>query len=147
MTLKELLVKHEGWKLKPYKCSAGKWTVGCGYNFSDNPLPEDIEKYLSITECITDEMADRLLDLSIGWAVADCHKLFPRFNKFSQKRQDALIDFLFNVGIRTAKKFVHTIAAINTGRWEDAADGFRNSAWFRQVNERGIEIASMIEDG
>lgn len=146
-TLKQMLTRHEGRKLKPYKCTAGKWTIGVGYNFDDNPLPDDIEKYLSINECITPEMADRLLDLSIGWATADCHKLFPLFNEFSRNRQDALIDFLFNLGSVRASRFVHAIAAINTGRWDDAAAAMRDSAWFSQVGNRAKEVCAMIEAG
>ena len=47
MTVYELIKKHEGERLKPYKCTAGKWTVGVGFNFDDNKLPEDINTYLT----------------------------------------------------------------------------------------------------
>lgn len=146
-TLKQMLTRHEGRKLKPYRCSASKWTVGVGYNFDDNPLPQDIKDYLTVHGMITDEMSDRLLDLSIGWAVADCNKMFPLFNEFSPARQNALIDFLFNLGSIRAKRFVHAIAAINTGRWDDAAAAMRDSTWFRQVGNRAKEVCAMIEAG
>ena len=32
------LVLHEGLELKPYKCSAGFWSIGVGRNLITNPL-------------------------------------------------------------------------------------------------------------
>ena len=33
--IKEQLVRHEGLRLKPYRCSAGKLTIGIGRNLDD----------------------------------------------------------------------------------------------------------------
>jgi GH24 family phage-related lysozyme (muramidase) len=59
----------------------------------------------------------------------------------------ALIDFVFQLGKTKALKFHHTIAAINTGRWEDAANHMRQSAWFKQVPKRAVEVTDLIEAG
>lgn len=32
------LIFHEGLKLKPYKCTAGKWTIGVGRCYETNPF-------------------------------------------------------------------------------------------------------------
>jgi hypothetical protein len=52
---------------------------------------------------------------------------------------------VFNVGEATAREFVNTNKAINDERWQDAANGIRKSAYYRQVGKRGEEIARMIE--
>lgn len=147
MKLKDFITKHEGLRLKPYKCPAGKNTIGVGFNFDANHLPSDIEAYLKKNGKITEEMADRLLDLSISRAAYDCLSLFPEFNNFSENREMALIDWMFNLGLTKAKKFIHTIAAINTGRWEDAAEGMRKSLWAKQVGRRAEEVTNLIENG
>ena len=33
--IKEQLVRHEGLRLKPYRCTAGKLTIGIGRNLDD----------------------------------------------------------------------------------------------------------------
>lgn len=147
MTIKELLIKHEGVRNKPYKCPAGFNTIGVGYNFDANPLPSDIADYLNKNGKITNDMIDRLLFLSVSTATADCHSLFPEFDNFTEARRMALVDFLFNIGKKRAMGFRKAIAAINTGRWEDAAKEMRDSNWFRQVPNRAKEITEMIEEG
>jgi len=147
MTIKELLIKHEGYRKKPYKCTAGKNTIGIGYNFDDNPLPKPIKAYLDEHGELNDDCIDALFDISVKTATHDCKTLFPMFGTFSNKRQMALTDFLFQLGYARARKFVHAIAAINTGRWKDAASEMRNSTWAKQVPNRAAEITEMIKEG
>jgi lysozyme len=147
MTVYELIKKHEGERLKPYKCTANKWSIGVGWNFDDNKLPEDINKYLTEHGEITQEMSDRLLTISVGWAARDCRALFPEFDTFSGNRQIALIDWLFQLGHYRASKFTNSIHMINTGRWEAAAENMMKSKWAQQTPNRAREITKMIEEG
>ena len=143
--LKQMIKDHEGFSNYPYLCSQNHKTIGWGWNLDANPLPKDIQAYLDGNGLITPAHAERLLDISIGNAIASCKRLFPRFDYFDETRKAALTDFLFNIGIGTAKKFIHAIAAINTGRWEEAAKEMRDSDWFRQVGKRAVAITAMIE--
>jgi lysozyme len=147
MNVYELIKKHEGERLKPYKCTAGKWTIGVGFNFDDNKLPEDINKYMTEHGEITQEMSDRLLTISVGWAARDCQALFPEFDNFSPRRQTALIDWMFQLGYYKASRFVNSVHLINTGRWEDAAANMMKSKWAQQTPNRAKEITKMIEEG
>ena len=147
MTVYELIEKHEGRKNKPYRCPAGAWTIGVGHNFDANPLPPDIAEYLNKYGRITDAMIDRLLEQDIRQAVADCHVLFPEFDSMSEARRMALTDFVFQHGFVRAKKYIHSIACINTGRWEKAGEQMRQSQWFKQAPKRAQEIIEMIEVG
>lgn len=145
--LKEQLIRHEKLKLRPYQCTAKKNTIGIGHNFDDNPLPDVIAYQLETYGCITEDMALELLEQDVAQAVTDCNRLYKDFDKFSERRQWALIDFVFNVGFRTAKSFYSTNRAINRGDWEAAAKGLENSLWFRQVASRGTTIVEMVRNG
>jgi lysozyme len=157
-TIEQFITRHEGDKLKPYKCTAGKRTIGRGWNFDANPLPEGIADYLKKHGCITQQMSDILLTISIRNALKDCLDLFPAWDTISLNRRTALIDFVFQLGKHRTSHFVHTIAAINTGRWKDAAEGVKKSLYWKQLGgdppgtddgklERPEEIAAMIEEG
>lgn len=146
-TLKEMLIRHEGWRAKPYRDSNGFLTIGCGHNISANGLPDNMLLHLKEKGMITDEMINELLEKDIEIAKASCLLLYPRFNSFTENRKSALIDFLFNVGIGTAKKFVRTNKYINMGFWIQAAKSLEKSLWYRQVKKRGIEIVNLISRG
>ena len=93
------------------------------------------------------EMSERLLDLSIAAARRNCLELFPNFKTFSENRQNALIDFVFNVGLGTALKFKNTLTFIRTGAWDLAAANMAKSRWYEQVGSRAKEIVKMIKEG
>ena len=145
--LKEMLAAHEGRKNKPYKCTAGHETIGVGHNIEANPLPAAMAAYLKENGEITDPMIDDLLEHDIDVATLDCRKVWPGFDTFSENRQAALADFMFNVGIGTARKFVNANSAINSGDWAGAAKELEDSRWFRQVGDRARQIVTIIQEG
>lgn len=147
MTVYDLIEKHEGRKAKPYKCPAGHDTIGVGWNMEANPLPPAIAEHLKKHGRITQEMIDELFQTSVRQAVADCRVLFPEFDLFSDARRMALIDFVFQLGFARARRFVHSIAAINTNRWADAAKEMLKSRWAEQTPKRAETITDMIEEG
>jgi lysozyme len=144
-SLRAMLQRHEGYRKTAYKCPAGHLTIGIGHNIDANPLPENIQKHLGLYGYITDRMIERLFQGDIETATEACKRLYPELYSFSVDRRNALIDFVFNVGEATAREFVNTNKAINDERWQDAANGIRKSAYYRQVGKRGEEIARMIE--
>lgn len=147
MTIEQLLEKHEGRKNKPYLCPAGKLTVGVGHNMESSPLPKDMQAYLDANERITNAMVDELLTSDIAAAKFSCEFIFPEFHAFTTARQNALIDFVFNVGVGTAQKFKKAIHAVNIGHWDEAAEEMLDSTWAKQVKGRAIEITDMIREG
>jgi lysozyme len=147
MSLRDMLKRHEGVKLKPYRCTAGKETIGCGHNIDAKGLPDDIQAYLDEHGAITPVMVDILLDQDIEDAMEDCRALYPEFDDFSQDRQDALVDFLYNVGKGTAKTFKTMNGYINAGQWDEASDALLRSLYAKQVKGRAKEIAQMLRDG
>ena len=146
-TLKQMLIRHEGKKLIPYRCRSGFLTVGIGHNIDANGLPNDVRNYMRQNGKITEEMVNKLYDIDIKKATEGCKELYPNFENFSEVRQMALIDFVFNVGEATAKKFISTNHYINSGDWENAAKRLEKSLWYKQVGKRSKEIVGMIRNG
>lgn len=138
---------HEGLKLKPYRCSAGKRTIGYGHNIDANGLPAEIAARLKRNGQITVADAEALLDADMQIAERDCMRLFPAWETYTDNRKAALIDFLFNVGVATARKFKIAIGHVNAGHWEAAASAMLASAWARQVGRRSGTVTRMIEEG
>lgn len=156
--IRDLIKKHEGFSNVPYKCPAGKQTIGWGHNIDAHPLPKDIEGYLFAKGYILPEHAERLLSADIEMATQDCRQLYPGFDGFSDKRRAALIDFLYNIGIVRAKGFKLMQKAILAGDWNEAAEQVRDSAYWRQLGgdpigtddgrtERPEVIYRMLKEG
>ena len=129
----EQLKIHEGVKLKPYKCSAGKLTIGVGKNIEDNG--------------ITLEEAEYLLQNDIAEATRQLLHAFPWMGEFNDARISAMINFTFNVGIGTVKKFEKALTAMQEGNFELAADEMMDSRWARQVGNRAVEVTEQIRTG
>ena len=158
MNARELIQSHEGLRLRPYHCTAGHASIGYGWNLDEWPLPGEVAAHYRLKGSITPGMADYLLDVQIGIALADCRQLYPGFDGFSDKRRAALIDFLYNIGIVRAKGFKLMHAAIVAGDWNEAAEQVRDSAYWRQLGgdpvgtddgrtERPEVIYRMLKEG
>lgn len=145
--LKEILEKHEGKKRRKYKCPAGRWTIGIGHNMEDEPLPEEMQRFLDANGYITDEMIYELLEKDIEDAINDAWDLYPNLESYSEARQAALIDFLFNVGKRVALQFKRFNRAVNEEKWDNAAKHLLESKYARQVGQRAQTIARMLREG
>ena len=129
----EQLKIHEGMKLKPYKCTAGKLTIGIGRNLEDVGISED--------------EANMLLRHDIQEATEQLLHAFPWMNELNDARISAMINFTFNVGIGTVKKFENALAALEAGNYGLAADEMMDSRWARQVGNRAIEVTEQIRTG
>jgi lysozyme len=133
MSLIEQLKRHEGLKLKPYKCTADKLTIGVGRNLEDVGISE--------------EEAEMLLQNDIQRATVQIQAEFPWTEQLDEVRFSALINFTFNVGIGTVGKFVNAMALLRDGSYDMAADEFLNSRWAKQVGQRAIEVTDQIRTG
>lgn len=154
----ETLRRHEGLRLKKYRCPSGHWTIGYGWNLDAHALPSDIAACLRINGAISKEMAEWLLNISIDMATMQCRAIFPHFDDFTERRRAALIDIVFNLGAKGVMAFKKMLAAIATGDWNEAAHQVNDSAYWRQLGgdpagtddgklERPEEIAQMLREG
>ncbi len=132
-TLQALLIRHEGLRLKPYTCTAGKTTIGVGRNLDDNG--------------ITEAEAMAMLDRDIAVTTATLRDEFPWFADLDRTRKDAVISLGFNLGMPRLKGFKKFLAAMEAKDYEMAATEALDSKWATQVGKRAIELAGMIRTG
>ncbi len=128
MKLIDQLKKHEGLRLKPYLCSAGKLTIGYGLNLDAG---------------ITDSEASYLLEKRV-------HNLTIRLQYLSfwmglsGVRRAVLIDMAYNLGVDGLFKFKKMLSAINAKDFDLAAEEMECSKWFGQVGQRAITLQKMM---
>ena len=131
--VRKTLVRHEGLRLKPYRCTAGKLTIGVGRNLDDVG--------------ITEETAMTMLTEDIKNAISDLRRNFSWFDDMPVIVQEALVNLAFNMGMSTLKQFVGTLGHLERREWDKAASGLLDSRYARQVGKRAEEVADMIRAG
>jgi len=132
--LREQLIEHEGMRRYPYRCTAGKLTIGVGRNIQERGISEAEAIYL--------------LNNDIEDCVADCHVIFPDFDSLTENRQVALLDLRFNLGPGTFRTFKRMIAAVRRGDYASAAVELKKSRWSGQVGKsRSGKIIEQMRDG
>ena len=125
--------QYEGFVPTVYRCPAGKWTLGYGFNVEDVPISIHVADIW---------LQDLILD-----CIGDLVNLFPRFGEFSTKRKIALIDMVYNLGITRFKGFKRMISAVLCEDWNEAAKEALNSKWARDVGQRAITDAGFLRIG
>lgn len=131
--LKEQLTRHEGLRLKPYRCTAGKLTVGIGRNLDDVGISKE-EAYI-------------LLDNDIQRAKDSLFAALPWVKALDEVRLAVLLNMTFNLGIAGLLGFINTLRAVEGRDFKTAAEGMRRSLWASQVKGRAEELARMMETG
>ena len=127
------IVRHEGLKLKPYRCSANKLTIGVGRNLEDVGITED-EAYM-------------LLEKDIDRAAYGLGSVFPVVKGLEPARYFALINMTFNLGLNGINKFKNMWRALDDYDYDRAADEMLDSKWARQVGNRANELAEQMRTG
>lgn len=132
-TLIQQLIRHEGMRKFPYRCSAGKLTIGVGRNIEDRGISEHEAMYLlqnDIDECKREVSA-----------------VFPTAEKLDQARYNVILNMCFNIGISRLKGFQKMWDAIREGDYEQASIEMLDSKWAKQVGPRAKELAEIMRHG
>lgn len=132
--IKEQLVRHEGLRLKPYRCTAGKLTIGYGRNLDDCGISQT-EAYVLLENDIQN-CEKQLLD-----------EIPEIYNTLDEVRKSVLLNMCFNLGISGLLEFNNTLAFIAAGDWERAANGMLASKWAKQGGMRAIELSELMRKG
>ena len=129
--LEDMLIRHEGLKLMPYHCTAGKLTIGIGRNIQDRGINEAEARIM----CQNDiqEITVRLVKYS--W-----------FTRLSDVRKDVIVDMAF-MGVQRLLGFKKMIEALSREDYKAAAAEMLESKWAKQVGVRATELASMMVEG
>lgn len=131
--LQKQLVRHEGERLKPYRCTSGKLTIGVGRNLEDRGLKPFESKFL-----LENDMADFEEQL---------RRRLPSFRTFCGTRQAVLVNMAFNLGVSGLLKFKNMLNAMERGDFNDAAEELLDSHYAVQVGVRAQELANQMREG
>ncbi len=133
MTLKDQLIRDEGFKGKPYPDTTGHLTIGFGRNLTDGG--------------ITLAEAEFLLDNDISRHTADVLALFPWMLRMDDVRREALINMAFNEGAHGLLKSPKMLRAAEAGDWALAAVELLNGPYHLQVGDRAYRLSRQLETG
>lgn len=131
-SIEEQLILHEGLKLKPYRDTVGKLTIGIGRNLDDKGISEDEALFL-LRNDITE--------------VREALGKYDWFTALDPVRQKVLIDMAFNLGVAGLLGFKQMIAALERGDYLVAAAEMVNSRWYAQTRLRAIRLVKMMRTG
>jgi len=137
VSIYDQIKRHEGLRLKPYKCTAGKTTIGYGRNLDDVGISEQIAELMLIDDVMEASVS---INNVFEFDINKIREYFPG-NSYV-----ALIDMMFNLGETRFRGFNKMIEAVKNGDWEEAARQAEDSKWFSQVGERGKTIVAQLRD-
>lgn len=149
------LKKDEGLRLKAYpdplspraktgRGSGAPWTIGYGR-----------ARGIVEGQTITAATAEAWLIEDAAAHNAIIHAALPWLRSLDPVRRRVVENMHFNMGWDNPKtpgleglaQFRNTLAAIQAGRWADAAAGMRASLWAKQVKGRAVRLAREMETG
>lgn len=124
---------NEGYRQFAYECTAGKTTIGIGFNLDDVGLSlEESRVILDMRLC---KIERKLLED------------FPWFVGLNDARQAALNDMAYQLGISGLHKFKKSLALMKFMDYQGAGIEFADSKWARQTPRRAAKVCSMIQTG
>jgi len=131
-SLKGELKRDEGFEPRVYTCSAGKQTIGYGWNFEDNDLPVRI--------------ANELLEYAIMEKIVQLSN-HQWFCELDDARKKLITNMAFNIGVNGVLRFKKMIAAIEAKDYDLAADEMKDSKWYKQVGDRAKRLVVVMKRG
>lgn len=127
------LQRHEGLRLKPYKCTGDKWTIGYGRNLEDRGITQ-AEALALLKNDIADVMSMLSFELSF-------------YLELDQIRRDVLTNMAFQIGVAGLLKFKKTLQYVKAGEYEKAAYEMLDSKWAKQTPSRAKELSEQMRTG
>ena len=110
------LMKDEGFRRTPYRCSNNVLTIGYGTN---------------LDEGLTEDEAMFLLESRTNAAIADCLRVFPWFRSLDVVRQAVVVRMRYQLGLARLLGFRRLLAALAAGDFTTAAAEMLDSKWAR----------------
>lgn len=140
-----------GQTITPGSVVQGHPTIGVGFNLDAGgaraaiaALGLNFNQVYSGSQALTDGQINTLFTQTANQAVQGAQQIIPNFNSLPSDKQIVVVDMVFNLGMAGFSAFVLTIQAIKNQDWAGAAQQMQNSAWYRQVGQRGqADVALM----
>lgn len=134
MTPQDYIKGNEGCRLKPYKDSLGKLTIGYGCNLDDGISPTEAQMLFDSRYAVA--MRDAIA--SVG---------SPAWMALDDVRKTALIDMAYELGEFRLAGFHKMLAAVRANDWQAASDECKASDYAQQVPDRAARNAQLFLTG
>jgi lysozyme len=132
--LREILIREEGIRLKPYNDTKGLLTIGIGRNLDEVGVSK--------------EEALMLMENDIERSEDDAKALFPTYGKISANRQAVLAAMAFQLGGARLAGFKNMRIRIAVGDYRGAADEMLDSKWAKEDSPaRAHRMAELMRKG
>jgi len=130
--LRSQLDRHEGLRLRVYRDTVGKATIGYGRNLDDVGISRDEAEFMLNNDI---EKVERQL------------ATVSEYRELDAVRQTVIANMCFNLGFRGLMNFSRMWAAIGKGDYEEAAKQMMKSKWASQVGTRAVELSEIMRTG
>jgi len=129
----ELIKKEEGYRQFPYTCSAGKLTIGYGFNLDDVGISE--------------EEAELLLEFRLRKLEEEMFHTYYWFRYMSEARKAVVLSMIYQLGMNGLLKFKKMISALEDEDYTLAASEGLDSLWAKQTPERATRQMQILKHG
>jgi lysozyme len=127
------LKRDEGVRLKPYRDTVGKLTIGIGRNLDDVGISQGEAEFLLMND--------------IQSAHKHLAQAAPIFARLDAVRQRVLLNMAFNMGTPRLMTFRKMWDALDLFDYAAAADEMERSKWATQVGMRATRLAQQMRAG
>jgi lysozyme len=139
------LTRDEGLRLKVYRCTAGRQTIGIGRNLDNVGLRNAAE-------------AEFLLKGDIAAMEVELDAHLPWWRQLDPVRQRAMLNWAFNIGVvendGKLLTFKNSLRLLQEGKYLEASQNMLASKWARDVGigtpekpGRALRVTLMMRDG
>jgi lysozyme len=125
------LEQDEGFRDKPYRCTAGKLTIGIGWNIEDVPM-----RYSEARFRLKNDIED---------CVTDLRKLLENFDDLPAMIQEVLVNMRFQLGPGGIRGFKQMLGAVRGWDFERMKKEMKDSAWYRQTTNRAERLIHDVD--
>ena len=153
---------EEGRRHSVYLCTAGKQTVGVGFNLDDYPIPAEVldfwradnesRLFKFFNNAVFDNrfISDRVIDFWLNFILNKlinklvCHEWF---NGLDENHRVVLVDMAFQMGVSGMFSFTSMINSLRAERWHEAAEHLLDSKYAKQTPARAQRNAEILRSG
>ena len=127
----------EGVERHAYQDHLGFWTIGVG-RLIDKRKPGSGLRPHEIDYLLYSDIDDRMEALA---------RKLPYFNQLDDARRAVLLNMSFQLGVEGLLGFVTTLAHIERGEYEKAAEQMLKSKWAQQTPARAKRMSEQMRTG